>query len=94
MRAAARVSSVILVHEAPASSDRYRPVRWPVATAEKIRLGRLGAIAKFTCVTPWGRPLVSGFQVVPPSIDLNIPPFVPDHAPFSHGPWRDSHSPA
>ena len=33
--------------------------------------------------TTTGRPLVSGFQLVPPSVDLNIPPPVPDrrHSP-------------
>ncbi len=38
-----------------------------------------------------GSPFVSGFHVVPPSVDLKMPPPVPPHAAFSHGPWRCSH---
>ena len=48
-------------------------------------------MATFACTT-CGRPVVSGFHVVPPSVDLKIPPPVPAHTAFSHGPWRSSHS--
>ena len=49
------------------------------------RFGFAGEIARFAWTTT-GRPLVSGFQVVPPSTDLKMPPSVPAHTEFSHGP--------
>ncbi len=49
------------------------------------RLGFAGEIARFAWTTT-GSPVVSGFQVVPPSTDLNTPPLVPAHTEFSHGP--------
>src|ERR1044072_1308332 len=54
----------------------------------------LGAIAMFACTMPGGKPFVSGFQVVPPSIDLKIPPPLPLNTPFSQGASRDSHKAA
>src|SRR5689334_4929971 len=64
------------------------------ATVAYMRLGLLGATATSAWTTPSpsppGRPLVSWRQVVPPSVDLNMPPPVPDQTPFSHGPWRSS----
>src|SRR5919201_7016252 len=60
-----------------------------------MRFGSLGATAMSACTNPSGpvagRPLVSGFHVDPPSVDLKMPPFVPFQAPFSHGPCRVSH---
>src|SRR5947208_8636085 len=41
--------------------------------------------------SPSGSPFVSERHVVPPSVDLKMPPLVPAHAPFSHGPCRCSH---
>ena len=46
----------------------------------------IGAIAISACWMPCGRPFVSWRQVAPPSVDLKMPPFVPRHAAFSHGP--------
>src|SRR5438132_11284140 len=70
------------------------------ATDAYIRLPSLGATAMSAWTIPpgpsppsvpaVGNPLVSGFHVLPPSIDLKMPPLVPLHAPFSHGPWRVS----
>ena len=40
-------------------------------------MGWLAAIATLTCVRLAGRPLVSGCQVLPPSVDLKSPPPVP-----------------
>src|ERR1043166_3252242 len=47
--------------------------------------------------SPWspvGSPRPISRHVVPPSTDLNRPLFGPEKAPFSHGPWRASHSTA
>src|SRR5438132_4754193 len=65
-----------------------------------MRLGSLGAIATSACTKPSvvpeapapeaGNPFVNGFHVVPPSVDLKMPPFDPFQAPFSHGPCRVS----
>src|SRR5215213_11818241 len=41
-----------------------------------------------------GRPLVSLFHVVPPSVDLNKPLSGPFHAPFSQGPCLPAHKTA
>ena len=41
-----------------------------------------------------GNPSVSWCQVVPPSVDLKMPPPGPFHEPFSQGPSRASHSAA
>ena len=43
----------------------------------RARRGLLGAIASSALTMPSGRPCVSGFQVVPPSVDLKMPPLVP-----------------
>ena len=51
-----------------------------------VRFGLLGAIANSAVAIGFGSPLVNGFQLLPPSVDLKMPPFVPPHAPFSHGP--------
>jgi len=65
----------------------------PTAMAAYSRLASLGAIARFAWVIAplCGSPLVSCFHVVPPSVDLKIPPPVPRHCAFSHGPCRSSH---
>ena len=57
----------------------------------------LGAIAMLAWMKPSGPdgiPLVSGFHVAPPSLDLKRPPPGPVHDEFSHGPWRASHNAA
>src|ERR1035437_268526 len=91
MRPAGRLSVVARVQVSPASSDRKMPTACPVATVAYKRRGSLGAAAMSACVTPSGSPFVSGFHVLPPSVDLKMPPLVPFHAPFSHGPCRVSH---
>src|SRR5947207_539725 len=68
-----------------------------VAMLAYSRFVLLGEIAILACMkpsAPEGMPLVSGRHVVPPSVDLNIPPPGPLHALFSHGPCRASHSAA
>src|SRR5438874_13031990 len=52
--------------------------------------GELGATARLACTIFSGRPLRSWFQVLPPSVDLKMPPFVPFQVLFSQGPSRDS----
>src|SRR5262245_59946390 len=94
-RASGRISVVVLVQFSPASSERKMPApRWLLMTAYR-RWGLLGATAISASTTPSGsagKPFVSLFQVVPPSVDLKMPPVVPDHAPFSQGPCRASHN--
>ncbi|MEZ5292615.1 MAG: hypothetical protein R2745_16155 [Vicinamibacterales bacterium] len=65
-----RVSPVVLVHVAPASSDRYSPPSFASTTAY-TRRGWLGAMARPMRPTPSvGKPPPSAFQVTPPSVDL------------------------
>src|SRR6478735_552099 len=54
------------------------------------RLVSRGAIA-ISALTMSGSPFRSCVQFLPPSVDLKMPPPVPLHAPFSHGPCRCSH---
>src|SRR5690348_11052699 len=61
-----------------------------VAMDAYSRRGLLGAIARFAWMTPLSSPFVSGCHVVPPSVDLKIPPPLSLHDPFSHGPCRAS----
>src|SRR5438094_9088989 len=76
----------------PAPKPPPRPPAPPASTVAKIRLGLLGAISSSASMIVSGKPCLSGFHVLPPSVDLKIPPFVPLHAPFSHGPCRCSHN--
>src|SRR5262245_20905135 len=98
----ARVSVVGFVHVSPTSSDRKKtppppppaprpPPPPPPATSAYRRRGSLNEIEISMCWNPCGSPLASGRHVVPPSVDLNRPPFVPVQTAFSHGPWRSSH---
>ena len=82
---AGRGSSVIFRQLIPPSSERYTPnplsVAYPlpsslVANVAYSRCGSLAEIATLICTRSFGRPFVSGFQVVPPSVDLKSPPFV------------------
>src|SRR6185312_5847008 len=50
-----------------------------------------GAMATCACTIFAGNFLDIFFHVFPPSVDLKIPPLVPDHSPFSQGPSRDCH---
>src|ERR1019366_1102294 len=63
-----------------------------------MRLGSLSAMAMPMRPSPpcanVGRPPVSRFQVVPPSVDLKRPLLGPENAPFSHGPCCACHSTA
>ena len=61
------------------------------STVAKTRRGLLGAMPSSASIRPRGSPWVRGFHVVPPSVDLKMPPLVPFQAPFSHGPCRCSH---
>src|SRR3954451_3384934 len=80
-----RASSVIRVHDAPASSDRKKPIPLPlmyslgsvVFTTAYSRRGLLGATSTSTCERFAGSPFLSCVHVLPPSVDLNRPPPVP-----------------
>src|ERR1017187_7118984 len=82
-------SSVISCQLSPASSERYNPMPDPVPysfasvvpTATYITLGAEGARAIWACAMFLGKSFVSFFHVVPPSVDLKTPPFVPAHSP-------------
>src|SRR5690349_1327176 len=89
-----RGSSVVPLQLSPPSSDRYSFAIVFVRTAAKSVFGELGAIAMFACTTPGGRPFVNCRHVLPPSVDLKIPPPSPLKTPFSHGASQDSHSAA
>src|SRR5690242_16040753 len=60
------------------------PTLSSLATLAYRRRGLLGATATAIWIT-FGRPVPIGFQVLPPSVDLNRPPDVPSNEPFSHG---------
>src|SRR6185437_16342267 len=89
IRVAGRGSLVTWRQLAPASSDRYIPTSplgapGPLDTDAYRTFGSLGAIRNNACWTG-GNPWVSFFQVLPPSVDLKMPPSVPPKCPFSHG---------
>src|SRR4029079_19741956 len=59
-----------------------------------MRRGSLGATAKAMRPSPCalsGRPALSLFHVLPPSVDLYRPLVLPVKLPFSHGPSRWLH---
>src|ERR1700674_261701 len=87
-------SSVATFQLSPPSSERYNLDPPTTATAAKSVFGALRAIARLACTIPSGRPLLSWFQVVPPSTDLKMPPPFPGQLLFSQGPSRDSQSDA
>src|SRR5262249_22172619 len=97
IRSAGRGSVVILTQLSPASSERktpspaaeeYSPGSFVPTMAYK-RCGWLGATAMLICARLAGSPLVSFFQVLPPSSDLKRPPPVPLYSFLSsHGPRR------
>src|SRR3954453_23958245 len=70
------------------------PIDPPPAIDGYSRRGLLGEIVRFAWMKFSGTPFVNGFHVVPPSVDLKIPPPGPLHAEFSHGPCRASHNAA
>src|SRR5438552_2381874 len=83
-------------HDSPASSDRYKPLG-RVSTRAYSRLGSLRETSSPIRPRPSsgpGKPLVSAFQVDPPSVDLKSPLFGPLQEPFSHGAWRAAQSTA
>src|ERR1019366_8742740 len=86
---AMRLSVFTTVQLSPASSERYSADAPEPATTYS-RFGSLGLTAIWMRAGPApaiGRPLVSGFHVVPPSVLLKSPLVVPAKAPFSHGPY-------
>src|SRR4030095_10399814 len=85
-----RASSVILTQDSPPSSDRKMCEASNVLTVASNVFGELGATARLACTIFSGRPRRNWFQVLPPSVDLKMPPLVPFHVPFSQGPSRDS----
>src|SRR6266849_1096175 len=92
-----RGSLLTRFHVLPASSDRYTPPASRDSTTAYIRFPSLGAMPMPIRPSPCanvGNPPVSGFQVLPPSVDLKRPLFAPENAPFSHGPWRACHNTA
>src|SRR5205085_12244985 len=90
MPAPGLASSVAMTHDSSPSSDRKILDPTNVLTAASKVLDELGAIARFACTIFSGRPLRSWFQLLPPSVDLKMPPSVPFQVLFSQGPSRDS----
>src|SRR5262249_785171 len=90
-------------HVAPPSSDRYRPPSRGASTTANNRFGSDRDTSRPIRPSPSaaaGSPVVRGFQVSPPSVDLNSPLPGPCHAPFSHRPsppppaaWRPAARP-
>src|SRR3954469_7218165 len=89
--AAGRRSSVAWTHDSPLSSERKSFELFLVRTAARRVWGELGAIARLAWTISEGRPLVNCAHVLPPSVDLKMPPLVPFQLAFSHGPSRASH---
>src|SRR5437660_7486712 len=85
-----RKSSVMLIQDSPPSSDRKMFEATNVLTVASNVFGELGATARLACTIFSGRPWRSWFQVLPPSVDLKMPPLVPLKVAFSQGPSRDS----
>ena len=85
MRSAGRGSCVTRAQFSPPSSERKNPSPSAeeyspgavVPTVAYSRRGALGAMAMLICARSLGSPAASGFQVLPPSLDLNSPPPVP-----------------
>src|SRR6478609_10821864 len=86
-----RKSSVVLIQDWPPSSDRNIFDATNVLTAASNVFGELGATARLAWTIFSGRPRRNWFQVLPPSVDLKMPPSVPFQVLFSQGPSRDSH---
>src|SRR6516164_8082961 len=86
MRPLGRESVVMVCHEAPASVLNQRSTLSAIATEANSRLESLKEIANWACTMPEGSPPESCCQLEPPSVDLKMPPPVPFHEPFSHGP--------
>src|SRR5690348_16426708 len=76
-RPVTRLSVVLRVQVSPASSERKIPELLEAPMVAYRRCGLLGAIASSAWLNPSGIPFIIGFQVVPPSVDLKIPPFEP-----------------
>src|ERR1700723_32230 len=71
--------------------EPYSPASCVPATAYR-RLVWLCAMAKWIWTILFGSPLVSGCQVLPPSVDLKRPPSVVWYSLLSsHGPCRTDH---
>src|SRR5216110_968836 len=85
-----RKSSVVFAHDLPPSSDRKTFDATKDLTVASNVFGELGAIARFAWTIFSGRPWRNWFQVLPPSVDLKMPPLVPFQVLFSQGPSRDS----
>src|SRR4029077_18564250 len=86
-----RESSVMLAQDWPPSSDRKIFDVTTVLTVASNVFGELGETARLAWTIFSGRPWRNWFQVLPPSVDLKMPPLVPFQVLFSHGPSRDSH---
>src|SRR5437660_11437348 len=85
-----RKSSVMLTQDSHPSSDRKMFDATSVLTVASNVFGELGATARLAWTILSGRPWRSWFQVLPPSVDLKMPPLVPFQVLFSQGPSRDS----
>src|SRR5947207_4891432 len=85
-----RKSSVVPTHDSPPFSDRKMFEATNVLMVASNVFGELGAIARLASTIFSGRPWRNRFQVLPPSVDLKMPPLVPLKVPFSQGPSRDS----
>src|SRR6478609_4026813 len=86
-----RESSVMLTQDWPPSSDRKIFDATSVLTLASNVFGELCATARLAWTIFSGRPWRNWFQVLPPSVDLKMPPLVPFQLLFSQGPSRDSH---
>src|SRR2546425_7698896 len=86
------LGNVVTAAPRPAPRPPPRPPAPSASTVANTRLELLGATSTSAFTIASGSPCLSCFHVVPPSVDLKIPPFVPLHAPFSHGPCRSSHN--
>src|SRR5438128_11457675 len=85
-----RKSSVVLNQDSPPSSDRKIFDATNVLTVASNVFGEPGATARLAWTIFSGRPCRIWFQVLPPSVDLKMPPLVPFQVLFSQGPSRDS----
>src|SRR4029077_15891573 len=85
-----RESPVMLTQDWPPSSDRNIFDATNVLTVASNVFGELGATARLAWTIFSGRPWRNWFQVLPPSVDLKMPPSVPFQVLFSQGPSRDS----
>src|ERR1700720_813949 len=85
-----RESSVMLTQDWPPSSDRNIFDATNVLTVASNVFGELDATARLAWTIFSGRPWRNWFQLLPPSVDLKMPPLVPFQVLFSQGPSRDS----